>query len=241
MRISRLQLAFVNTAAAFILVLGVPAGAVAEFPSPYYNHQRICTRCCLPNNYDYGHDSPRFAASALATADAIQAVTWYDEAIEEPECWQQDGLRYTLNSLVPRDTKARNNLSRPVQRKPFHFTQASLTVNHIRLDQIGLSIYDTGHVSASGKVSHDGGPDGGLIGNNVTIRLRAFAAPVNQIGQLPINSTVVWENEHRLWVKRGPTQTIQLTAGRDFRDPELRRYFHEITHFEVELEYKQDR
>jgi hypothetical protein len=197
----------------------------------------------LPD-YRYDGGAVRFTDSAIAVADAIQPQTWLDEF--EPSADRihdayHIGRPISLEEFVPRSSNVREVLQRPVQRKPFHFTQASLTVEHIRLEQVGLSIYDTGNLFASGKMTHDGGPDGGLQGSNVLIHLRAYAAPVKQLGQLPINSAVVWQSSHRVWVHRGPSQVVSLTCFGGLRDPGIRRHFNEITHLQVELEYQPDR
>ena len=61
------------------------------------------------------------------------------------------------------------------ERKSFHFRRLSLPVDHLTLDQVGLALYRTGELMATGRITHDGG-DGGLIGSNVTIRVRAYVA-----------------------------------------------------------------
>ncbi len=130
-----------------------------------------------------------------------------------------------------------------LQRKPFHFRATALKVDHLLLDQVGLVIYkDQGKLVATGRITHSGG-DGGLIGNNVTIRIRAYAAASADPTQIPPDAVVVWESEHNLWVSRGRPQHISLVPTPKYlpESEKLGLVFDQITHLEIELEYQRDR
>ena len=126
---------------------------------------------------------------------------------------------------------------------PFHFRDLVLTADHLTLDQVGLAIYETrGRLLATGRITHNGG-DGGLIGSNVTIRIRAYVASSADPNQIPPDAVVVWKSERKVWISRNRPQHISLVpTGLHFPQPEeLNRHFNQITHLEVELEYEKDR
>ncbi|MFG0261908.1 MAG: hypothetical protein ACF788_05920 [Novipirellula sp. JB048] len=152
--------------------------------------------------------------------------------------------------------------------KPFHFHATALRVNHLTLDRVGIAIDQSdGRVIASGRITHHGGDDG-LIGSNVTIRIRAYAsyrstiAPDNVIAtdlaiadpevlpvtptivtQVPPDAYMVWSSERSLWVSRGAPRHISLLpeSGRLFSNEALKGLFENATHMEVELEHQADR
>ncbi len=128
------------------------------------------------------------------------------------------------------------------RRKPFHFRATALKVDHIQLDQIGLAILESdGQMVATGRFTHGGG-DGGLIGNNVTIRIRAFIAAAADPIQIPPDAVVVWSSECSVWVPRGQKH-ISLTPSENklCRSGEIAGNFDRITHLEIEMEYRRDR
>lgn len=130
-----------------------------------------------------------------------------------------------------------------LQRKPFHFRATALKVDHLQLDQVGLAIYKAeGKLVATGRITHSGG-DGGLIGNNVTIRIRAYVASSADTFQIPPDAVVVWESEQNLWVSRGRPQYISLVPAPNYlpQSKQLKLHFDEITHLDVEMEYRRDR
>jgi hypothetical protein len=127
-------------------------------------------------------------------------------------------------------------------RKPFHFRALALKVDHLQLDQVGLAIYKAeGKLVATGRITHSGG-DGGLIGSNVTIRIRAFAAASTDTFLIPPDAVVVWESEQNLWVTRGGPQSISLVPTQNYlTQSKTTQHFEEITHLEVTMEYRRDR
>lgn len=129
------------------------------------------------------------------------------------------------------------------QRKPFHFRAIALTVDQLQLDQIGLAIYESEErIIATGRITHNGG-DGGLIGNNVTIRVRAYVASSPDSNQIPPDAVVIWQSERKIWVSRDRPEFISLVPASKYlpQPTKLARHFDEITHLEVEMEFKRDR
>jgi hypothetical protein len=191
--------------------------------------------------YHYGHDTPRFRDKAIAFAEPETTANWYAPHVVHQEyvcCCGQRKVCPVHQPLIPGGSK--EALIRTVRRKPFHFPAASLTANHVTLQQVGLSIYDTGIIAASGRVSHDGGPVGALAGARITIILRAYAAPITS-RELPLDSPMVWEARRQLWVSRNQPNVVSLAAADQGYFPQLRERFDEITHLEVELESRQGR
>ena len=225
----------------------LPAGPTSS-AELYFHRSRACTRCSIPRHH-YGHDIPRYGASEFAVANA---------AIGTGE------LRH----------------------KPFHFRALALRVDQLTLDQVGLAIYESnGKLIATGRITHNGG-DGGLIGNNVRIRVRAYVSSVesrNQVvplattspqpellpppndgtlpappveavppsavvttpagmARIPADAFVVFESEHNLWVSRGRPESISLVPVLTAAQAEkLQKYFSQITHLEVDMEFVRDR
>ena len=114
----------------------------------FFSHsQRTRTKCSLPKqNYNYSGNVWPFTGPSKFGATAIAVAATDPTAIME---------RKTV--------------------KPFHFRTRRLIVDHLTLDQVGLAIDANGRIYASGRISHSGG-DGGLLGNNVTLRIRAYVS-----------------------------------------------------------------
>jgi hypothetical protein len=153
-----------------------------------------------------------------------------------------DSVRFSVRQFAVADQfgdravvpNALNNL------KPFHFRSTAVALHHLRLDEVGLAIDRLdGRMIATGRITHDGG-DGGMIGSNVTVRVRALMARTADVAQIPPDSVVVWESECKLWVPRGQ-QTFSLVPRIQTQAETLRRYFDAITHIDVEMEYSHDR
>lgn len=211
---------------------------------PYKHIQRTCNRCAVPNR-GYGYDTPRTRATAIAVADAARDVVLPSEQRWPPSdaAHRADAPRLAnwQETLPPPAAQAAKAAEQKPQRKPFHVRALALTAGPAKLEQLALSITDTGHVDSSGRLTHDGGPDGSLLGSKVTIRLRAFAAVAPDAERLPPDAPLVWQSQQTLWVARNQPATISLAPTLHAHAPELRRHFNEITHFEVELAAQQDR
>ena len=149
-------------------------------------------------------------------------------------------------------------------RKPFHFRATALELDQLRLDQVGLFLdRTTCQLHATGRITHEGG-DGGLIGNNIIVRVRAYASPTgltvpggitsvgdtavlvatpNEVTRIPPDAYRVWESKHETWVSRGGPHHIRLAPDADigWARAVLKEHFDDITHIEVELAYQRDR
>jgi hypothetical protein len=182
---------------------------------------QIRSRCQLPG-YAYGHDNPRHFASVVAFALPVDVTS---ETLLST--YDLDAQR----SVAPGDIYA-------VSRKKFHFPASSLDVENVSLSQVGLFLYQSGQIVATGRIFHNGGPFGDVLGNRVTIRVRAYAGP-QEMGVPFADAPMLWQWDHDMWARRGASQLISFAP--DYPEPLLRRHFNEITHIEVELEYRNDR
>ena len=195
--------------------------------------QRTCNRCGVPA-YRYGHDDPRHFIRVVAIA-----------SVDQP-------------ALIKGLTS--NNAGRTVRRKIFTVPLPAVPVatpDPIHLSRMSLAIYDNGQIVATGQIDHNGGPYGAIQGNNVVIRLRGYAGTPQFTGPLN-NAPMLWQTERALWVTRNRPMMISLIplpsdrheTGllREFTAPPeqsfdetIRQHFEEITHLEIELEYRNDR
>lgn len=183
----------------------------------HLSYRRVPSQPGLPY-YDYHQGVERARDRALAIADPVSFEEWF---LEDPDATDV----------------------RPMARKSFHFTRDSLVAQHTTLQQVGMTLWSNGSLVATGRISHDGGPDGSRVGANVTLIVRAYAAPVSDRlpDELPLNTPMLWQSRHRLWVSRHQPQVISLTEAHPTQATVLRRNFNQITHLEVELEAERDR
>lgn len=205
----------------FLLVAQLLAG-------PHKLRQRPVNRHSVPC-YCYGFDDPRPSTALVAVA-----------SVDQP-------------AIVPGMTFQ----GRPVQRKVFALALPALTNDQLHLSRISLALYDNGQIVATGKLEHDGSPNRAIQGNNVTIRVRAFASTPQFKGELN-NAPMLWQTERKIWATRNRPQMVSLVPlpGDRFTEhsamrynvpPEssfdelIRQHFNEITHLEIELEYRRDR
>jgi len=148
---------------------------------------------------------------------------------------------------------------RTLRRKLFHFPVRSLVADQVRLENVGLMLYSDGRLSATGRVVHDGGPQGDLLANRVIVRLQAYAGLPGRQGELA-DAVVVWRTEKWLRISRDRPQIISLAGVENLLEWQapsgtyqkedhrgdavkgrLAAQFDEITHLEVELAYLGDR
>lgn len=223
--------------AAIAAIVGWPPFVTTAAGQVFRHRQRTYNSCCLPLHH-YGHDDQRLTASTIAAAPA--------------------GGTTTVNQFTG-ETDAKGDLKpKMVQKKIFTPLVPSLTVAHVGFSKLSLSIYNTGVAECTGTISNSGGPQGALMGSNVTIYLRAYAG-VPQHPNVANAAPMLWETTHKLWVSRGPSQAISLlpgtatttylngdrisftAGGTSSLREEVRRRFDQITHLEVELQYHKDR
>ncbi len=209
------RLAALLTAVLTVLIGSAQAGAEIH-------RQRARLYCRLPF-YDYAEDHDRVAKSMIAAADAPEPANWFEPRAPGTEKPGEHVVKWT------------------VRRKRFHFPARSLTVDHVKLEQIGLALYDAGVLQCSGRITHSGGRDGSLQSSCVVLRLRAYAAPPQTVVPLA-DAPVVWESsEQRVRVRRGQPVFTSLVSDREANCPTLGAHFEDITHLEVELRVQRDR
>ena len=127
-----------------------------------------------------------------------------------------------------------------VRRRLFAPDQPRVFVHtdNVDLYQIGLAIYETGHLACTGKIKHTGGPDGIVKGNKVTIKVSGYGT--NDLATPgPANGPLLFETTSTFWVAAGQDEAISL-CQEDWCE-RVRRYFDAITYIEVKLTYPQDR
>jgi len=120
----------------------------------------------------------------------------------------------------------------------FHVPVSAIKLDRVSLDRIGLVIFSTGEAKFTGILNQNGGVDGGLIGSNVTIRARAYAG-VSDTDNLA-DAIMVWETNYDTWVWKNRPKAVIFSKS-DYQDAQLKRFFQEITHMEIEVEYTIDR
>lgn len=123
--------------------------------------------------------------------------------------------------------------------KMFNTTKSSLTVEHLQLDRIGLRLDDQGQFVFSGRITHSGPED--LPGSAVTVRLRAYSA-ATAAGDEVLDAAVLWKSQaHYFWVRRGEPRRVRIAMTGKNETTDLKSYYPEITHIEVELRYHEGR
>lgn len=176
--------------------------------------------------------------------------------------WPFTEQRYFRKTVIA--VAATDSTSEGRTRKPFHFRATAIELDQLRLDQVGIMLMPSGRLYATGRITHDGG-DGGLIGNNIIVRVRAYVSPngltvtggrtvgadgervlistPNEVTRIPPDSYRVWESKHETWVPRGGPHHIKLAPEADKLEARrvLADQFDDITHLEVELAYQRDR
>lgn len=225
------------------LIVGVVASAASLWlvdPAAgdfFGSRRRTENRGSLPP-FAYGHDGPSDVAVTLATARAGQP-----QEVPRPD------RRPMPNDASPGDT---------ILRKRFTVDDSDLTAGPVRLSRISLATYETGEFTFTGLIAHDGGPHGDLLGNNVTLRVRAYAG-VAGYPTVQNNASVLWETTRSLWIRRTELAAISLAPGtartpsrngdwisftaaeRDGLGEEVRRHFQATTHIEIEVQCHRSR
>jgi hypothetical protein len=158
--------------------------------------------------------------------------------------YQHDNARESNSVLAFADEQAEitlidsNGISEKTTRKRYHVPVAGVQADQVKLEKIGLTILSTGQAIFSGTLNHDGGSDGSLRGSHVIVSVRAYAG----IAQDPqrIDALMIWETTEKAWVTRSRPSLIQFgTDGST--DSRLKRFFPEISHLELQVEYIADR
>lgn len=193
----------------------------------FHNRHRECTKCGIKGGYHYGADADRHIVSMFARSRPadLRTVTW---ALPQP--WVV-GAPPPFPGTYPQTLRS----------KSFHLPLPGMAIDGIRLEQVGLTLYESGRLDATGVLIHSGGPDAAIQGNWVTLRLRAYAAEAVEAAN-PLDAPASWECEQRFWLPRGP-KTVPLIAAEDRAAAMevLGLQFDKLNYIQVELEYTNDR
>ncbi len=205
---------------------------------------RLCCGVSTGPHYHYGHDIPRksvFVVSALAvptpvtlTEDDVAVIQTTEERVDFKSV---DGSTTTTRTTT---TQRRSNANRfgTVDRQCKRFVIAPVVNDQVRIDFPSAVAYDDGEFIFSGILVHDGGPFGALKGNWVTVSIRGLADQTNEGVPPSMPAPVVWETSERVWASKDTP--IRLAIG----VPDCKaaaRHYNELTHIEVQLEYRIDR
>lgn len=121
-----------------------------------------------------------------------------------------------------------------VDRKRFGFEEPALEADPVTVSGVGVAIYSTGQIVATGALTHAGEPQARPAGTEVTVRIRAYAASTPEAARVA-NAPVFWEASRTLWVRPGTKRRFSFSAE---LAPELRRHFHEVSHLELNLQLR---
>ena len=127
-----------------------------------------------------------------------------------------------------------------VRRKKFSPPPKPVVAGSVRLDQLGVFIYDTGDIECTGRIVDQSTPANKPRGVNATIVVRAYAGiPAKDEG---LNgSTMIWHEQRPLWVRNRLPQVVSLLPSTLGTQAGLKRHFDEITHLEMEVRYEKGR
>jgi hypothetical protein len=121
------------------------------------------------------------------------------------------------------------------QCKRFLLNRTTLVNGPISLSDVGLVLYETGEAACTAKLSHNGGPNGDLRVNRVTVRVRAYgsfqSSPVE--GRENLDGPCLCEWSQSYIVRKDDPMVIQL-SGHQVQDS-LRRFFGEIAQLELDV------
>ena len=212
----------VSTLGAIIVVLG--ATPLIRQVSAEIHHQRARVRCCLPvYAYDEDRSSSAGRVVCVLVEDPVQ-VSWPRTKF----------AKATDGSVVAVEAADK------VRRKKFSPPPKPVVVGSVRLDQMGVFLYDTGDIQCTGRIVDESPPGDKRRGVNTTVIVRAYAGI--QAKEEGLNgATMVWHKEGQLWVRNGLASTVSLLPSSVPSQIALRRHFDEITHLELELRYDKGR
>ncbi len=159
--------------------------------------------------HPYGLDTPRTSVSAVSFYPPVQNVA----------------------SLLVAPGNART----PVNFKRFHLQSPRLVTGSLSLEQIGVIVYETGQIAASGRIQSSGGPTGASKGDRAVVEIRAYNADLQNV--LSSDATLLWSARREIWIPTGAPETISfLPPSLPGGSAALGSLFDQITHFEVNLQ-----
>lgn len=211
---------------------------------------------------NYGDDKRTGRSIVLIKADDAITSEVVPPTITPPEPPQADGDTPDSSGTLPAPTTAATpttatstqaadatsspatnppattTLSSGTEIKRFHVPVSAVKTDRVHLEKVGMAITETGEAIFTGSLNHNGGVDGGLHGSNVNIHVRAFSGTPG--AESIADAIMVWDHSESFWVWKNRPQSIRFGASPD-EGKQLKRFFQEITHLELELEYEIDR
>ena len=172
--------------------------------------QRVPSRCALPSCYHYDRIRPRpneasrRVAKSIGSAPAIERTP----TVKEGQC--------------------------VCARRDFPFENRSVAVGNFKLEQIGVSLYETGEIIATGTISNTAEPPADGMPRNVSVRLQAFGRTAGD--KKSPDGPLHWQSIAAY--KLGPGQSAAVKLCRTVCSSAVCRHFNEIHFVRVQLEYR---
>ncbi len=186
-----------------------------------------------PESMPWRDALPTAESSILHRQDFIAKSNANDETGQVPgkfpiaEQWP-----VTPGSAVTRPIIMRRKTFAPDEKK------AALQIQDVTLQQLGLAIYETGEIAATGSITLQLSDPPGKIGKQVLIEIRGFGATPSGLPDPP-NGPMHFRLTHCVWLSSGQESTISLVGVN--KDDSIRRHFDEITHLQIKLYDRQSR
>jgi len=252
----------------FLTLTALGAGFIPLTPLlAEIQRKRVRANCAARGHYQYGHDGDQIQERLVSKKGIEDQVVLNLEYLRMQHT-PADGLLpgegialpaqnsvFGANRILDR-TRDVNGLRRAtlpsiqmttdsaavpqlVRRKTFIPEELQLDVEFVRLDQVALALYETGHINCTGRIAHNGGLNQELKGAKVTIRVRIYSE-ANSPNFAPLNGPVLATWEQTRWVsfKSSPEEIdlVNLDCDRN-----IRLKYDEISHMSVNLVYWRSR
>lgn len=202
-------------------------GNVVNAHSAEFHSRRAGIYCRIPP-FSYGNDVPRKSIRVISepTVGGPVKLAQGLATTKRRLFTKQQTPGSILTSETTTTTRVANNVT--VQRKQFVF--GTVASDHVQLQKPAAVFYETGDFVLSGVLLHNGGPNGDLRGNAVTIHVRGLAGTNN--------GAALWTTSRTLWLPRNVATPISVSQRSV--DP-LIKYFSETARIEIHLEYRKSR
>lgn len=253
----------------FLTIAAFSAGFIQSSPLIFAEIQRkrVQLSCAARGNYNYGHDTERIQGRVISKkAEEDQVVlnlenlrmqhasadeTIPGQGVATPALNSAFGKnpnltysrvvnnerRLTLPSI--HTTAESSAVPQLVRRKTFVPEVLLLDVAFVRLDQIALALYETGHIQCSARIAHNGGQFKELQGAKVTIQVRVYSQAKNSNFD-PLSGPMLASWEQQRWVSFNSSPSEISLVNLDC-DRNIRLKYDEITHMSVNLVYWRSR
>ena len=175
--------------------------------------QRVRSRCALPSCYHYERVFPRSNRVHLRVAR-----------------WMTSGPAVQKNQPAEKTVCGS-------ARRDFPFANRNVAAGDFRLEQTGVSLYDTGEIVATGTISNTGEPHADGLSRNVSVRLFAYGRTATN--KEPPDGPLFWQSVAAFRIE--PRQSAAVNLCRSVCHTELLRHFQDIEFVRVQLEYDKPR